>query len=85
MFLLFVIQLRVVVHSGVGGFESSRGVRALVTSGCLAPPNPHPQYEKILTRFLCFAWTPLGSSGGSGPLDPPASFAAVCNPKLLSI
>jgi len=36
----------------------------------LLSPLPHPSTKKILTRFLRFAWTPLGSSGGSGPLDP---------------
>jgi len=60
----------VALLSGVGGFEGSRGVRALVTGGCIAP-HPHTQYEKIHIGFLRFAWTPLGSSGGSRPLDPP--------------
>jgi len=45
--------------------------------------------KKNLTGFLRFARTPLGSSGGSGPLDPPpASYAAeslsmtVCLPSV---
>ena len=42
---------------------------------CLAP-TPPDLTKKIITGFLRFAWTPLGSSGGSGPLDPPASYAA---------
>jgi len=39
---------------------------------------PPPSKKKILIGILRFAWTPLGSSGGrgSGPLDPPASYAA---------
>jgi len=40
--------------------------------------SPHPMYKKILSGFLHFVLTPLGSSEGSGPLDPPrASYAAV--------
>jgi len=58
-----------------------RGVRASSSSAGVYPP-PHPLYEKILTGFLRFAWTPLGSSGGSGP---PASYAAGLDAKLRSL
>ena len=47
-----------------------RGPGEFVIIGCLAP-YPPPSTKKILTRFLRFAWTPLGSSGGSGALDTP--------------
>ena len=49
-----------------------------VISGCLAP-TPTPCTKKILTGFLRFAWTPLGTSGGPDPWNspPPASYAAV--------
>jgi len=44
------------------------GPGKFVISGCLDPP---PLYNKILTGFLRFVWTSLGSSGGSGVLRTP--------------
>jgi len=51
------------------------GPGKFVIGGCLLPPLP-PPLQKILTGFLRFAWTPLGSSGGSRPRTSPASYAA---------
>jgi len=59
--------------SGVGRFEGSGGPSEFVIT-----PNSSPCMKKILTALLHFAWTPLGRSGWSGPLDPPASYATVC-------
>jgi len=59
-------------------FRGGPGEFIISGHGCLAP-TPNPCMKKNLSGFLRFAWTPLGSSGGSGPLDPlpPASYAAV--------
>ena len=46
-----------------------RGPGDFVISGCLAP-TPTLVYEKNLTGFLRFTWTPVNSSGGSGPQEP---------------
>ena len=46
---------------------------AAIHAVCPLPPSE----KKILTGFLRFAWTPLGSSGGGpDPWTPPASYAA---------
>jgi len=57
--------------SGIGGFEGLGGVRASSPSAAVYHPPPPSCMRTILRGFLRFAWTPLGSSGGSGPLDPP--------------
>jgi len=61
--------------SGVGGFDGSRGVQAI--SGCLAA-TPTP-VRKNSHRIFTFRVDPTGQlrGEGSGPLDPPASYAAV--------
>ena len=61
--------------SGVDGFEV-RGVRAFVTSGCLAlpHPHPHPQVRKNSRRIFTFCTDPTGQlRGGPDPWTPPAS------------
>jgi len=53
-------------RSGVGGFEGSEGSGQICYQR-LSSPHPTPCTKKILTGFLCFAWTLLGSSGGLDP------------------
>ena len=58
--------------SGVDGFDGSGQVRHRQ----LPVPTPNPS-TKILTGFLRFAWTPLGSSGCPDLRTLPDSYAAV--------
>jgi len=53
--------------SGTDRFQGSE----FVISGCLAAFTIHPVYKKNLTRFLRYAWTPMGSSGGYPRTPPP--------------
>ena len=83
----FVTQQRLYTASDVGRYEGSGGggPGEFVISGGLVPHTP-TLYEKNLTRFLRFSWTPLGSSGEgrSGPLLPLAlaNYAVVYSQRL---
>jgi len=57
-----------VICSSVGGFELGSG---RVRHQWLLSPLPPPPLQRKSHRIFTFCMDPLGSSGGSGPLDPP--------------